>query len=299
MTMLHRVSRFVWFVPMISLLTTCGAPPAPAAPNKATVVPTAAANKQPRVLVVAHRGGAALAPENTLAAFDNALRIGVDMVECDVHLSKDGELIVMHDSDVSRTTDGAGQITQMTLAEIRRLNAAAKFGSGTWAAQPPPTLSEVLDLIKDKAGVQIEIKTAAGNMRYPGIEKQVADSLNVRGMTDKALVISFDFPTLKDVKAIDPRIKTGALVNAQWMMARMAKSPEQILDEVVQATSADYFLPTSGSVNEALVKATHAKGLKLGTWTVDTTSEMERLAGWGVDAITSNKPYELKRALDK
>ena len=297
--MLHRVSRLVWFVPMIGLLTTCGTPSAPASPNKATVVPTFVAGKQPRVLAVAHRGGAALAPENTLAAFDNALKIGVDMVECDVHLSKDGELIVMHDSDVSRTTDGAGQITQMTLAEIRRLNAAAKFGSGTWAAQPPPTLSEVLDLIKDKAGVQIEIKTAAGNMRYPGIEKQVADSLNVRGMTDKALVISFDFPTLKDVKAIDPRIKTGALVNAQWMMARMAKSPEQILDEVVQATSADYFLPTSGSVNEALVKATHAKGLKLGTWTVDTTSEMERLAGWGVDAITSNKPDELKRALDK
>ena len=63
-------------------------------------------------------------------------------------------------------------------------------------------------------------------------------------MTDKAIVISFDFPTLKDIKAIDPRIKTGALVNAQWMMARMTKSPEEIVDEVVQATGADYFMPT-------------------------------------------------------
>ncbi len=297
--MLHRVSRLVWFVPMIGLLTSCGAPPAPAPPNKATVIPTFVTGKQPRVLVVAHRGGAALAPENTLAAFDNALKIGVDMVECDVHLSKDGELIVMHDSDVSRTTDGTGQITQLTLAEIKKLNAAAKFGTGDWAAQPPPTLDQVLDLIKGKAGVQIEIKTAAGSARYSGIERKVADSLNARGMTDKALIISFDFPTLQDVKAIDPRIKTGALVNAQWMMARTTKSPEQILDEVIQATGADYFLPTSGSVNEELVKATHAKGLKLGTWTVDTTSEMERLAGWGADAITSNKPDELKRALDK
>ena len=277
----------------------CGAPSAPAASSKATAVPTSAADKQPHVLAVAHRGGAALAPENTLAAFDNALKIGVDMVECDVHLSRDGELIVMHDSDVSRTTDGTGQIAQMTLAEIKRLNAAAKFGSGAWAAQPPPTLGEVLDLIKGKAGIQIEVKTAAGNTRYPGIEKQVANSLNAKGMTDGALVISFDFPTLKDIKALDARIKTGALVNAQWMMARMTKSPEQILDEVIQATSADYFMPTSGSVNEALVKATHAKGLKIGTWTVDATSEMRRLAGWGVDGITSNKPDELKRTLDK
>jgi len=249
------------------------------------------------VLVVAHRGGAALAPENTLAAFENALKIGVDQVECDVHLSRDGELIVMHDPDVSRTTNGAGQIGELTLAEIKTLNAAAKFGGGAWAAQPPPTLGELLDLVKGKAGIQIEIKTAAGNARYPGIEKKVADLLDARGMTDKAIVISFDFPTLKDIKAIDPRIKTGALVNSQWMTARMAKSPDQILDEIVQATGADYYMPTAGSVSEALVKATHAKGVKMGVWTVDAASDMRRLAGWGVDAITSNKPDELKRAM--
>ena len=273
---------------------------APAQPTQTlAVTATAKAEAGPTVLAVAHRGGAALAPENTLAAFDNAQKIGVDMVECDVHLSKDGELVVMHDPDVSRTTNGTGQIGEMTLAEIKKLNAAAKFSGGTFAAQPPPTLGELLDLIKGKAGIQIEIKLAAGNARYPGIEKKVVDALNAKGMTDKAIVISFDFPTLKDVKAIDPRIKTGALVNAQWMMARMTRSPEQILDEVVQSTGADYFMPTSGSVTEALVKATHAKGLKLGTWTVDATAEMKRLAGWGVDGITSNRPDELKRTLGR
>ena len=192
-------------------------------------------------LVVAHRGGAALAPENTLGAFENALKIGVDQVECDVHVSQDGELIVMHDPNVSRTTDGNGQISQMTLAEIKKLNAAAKFSGGAWPAQPPPTLGELLDLVKGKAGIQIEIKLAAGNARYPGIEKKVADALAERGMTDKAIVISFDFPTLKDIKAIDPRLKTGALVNAQWMMGRMTKSPDEIVGEVAQATGADYF----------------------------------------------------------
>lgn len=251
------------------------------------------------VLVVAHRGGAALAPENTLAAFENALKIGVDQVECDVHLSKDGELVIMHDPDVSRTTNGTGQIGEMTLAEIKKLNDAAKFGDGSWPEQKVPTLVEVLDVVKGKAGIQIEIKVAAGNARYPGIEKKVADALATRNMADQAIVISFDFPTLKDIKAIDPRIKTGALVNAQWMMARMAKSPEEIVGEVIQTTGADYFMPTSGSVTEALVKATHAKGMKLGTWTVDATGEMKRLAGWGVDGITSNRPDELKQTLGR
>ena len=271
---------------------------APAQPTQ-TVAATATTQVQaePTVLVVAHRGGAALAPENTLAAFENALKMGVDQVECDVHLSKDGELIVMHDPNVSRTTDGNGQIGEMTLAEIKKLNAAAKFSGGTFAAQPPPTLGELLDLIKDKVGIQIEIKLAAGNARYPGIEKKVVDALNAKGMAGKAVVISLDFPTLKDIKAIGSRIKTGALVNTQWMTARMTKSPEEIVDEVIQSTGADYIMPTSGSVTEALVKATHAKGLKLGTWTVDTQAEMKRLAGWGVDGITSNKPDELRRTL--
>ena len=251
------------------------------------------------VLVVAHRGGAALAPENTLVAFENALKIGVDQVECDVHLSKDGELVVMHDPNVSRTTNGTGQISGLTLAELKKLNAAAKFGNGAWPEQRIPTLDELLNLVKGKAGIQIEIKTSAGNARYPGIEKKVADLLNSKGMTDKAIVISFDFPTLKDIKATDPRIQTGALVNTQWMSARMTKSPEQVLDEVTQATGADYFMPTAGSVSEALVKAAHAKGLKMGAWTVDATSDMRRLAEFGVDAITSNKPDELKRTLGK
>jgi len=272
---------------------------ATAQPTQAVAVTATAERVGPTVLVVAHRGGAALAPENTLAAFENALKIGVDQVECDVHVSKDGELVVMHDPDVSRTTNGTGQIGEMTLAEIKKLNAAAKFGNAAWPEQKVSTLGELLDLVKGKASIQIEIKLAAGNARYPGIEKKVADTLYAKGMTDKAIVISFDFPTLKDVKAIDPRVKTGALVNAQWMSSRMTKSPEQILDEVVQATGADYFMPAAGAVSEPLVKATHLRGLKMGVWTVDAPQDMRRLAGFGVDAITSNRPDELKRTMGK
>jgi glycerophosphoryl diester phosphodiesterase len=285
------------FVLIALLLTACGTTPTltpaaiPGSPSPQATLPD--------VLVVAHRGGAALAPENTLVAFGNAIKIGVDMVECDVHLSKDGELVVMHDPDLARTTNGAGQISGLTLAELKKLNAAAKFGNGDWPEQQIPTLDELLDLVKGKVGIQIEIKTSASNARYPGIEKKVADLLNSKGMTDKAIVISFDFPTLKDIKAIDPRIKTGALVNAQWMMAHITQSPDQILDQVIQATDADYFMPTATAVSEALVKAVHAHGRKIGVWTVDAPQDMRRLAGWGVDGITSNRPDELKRTLGK
>ncbi len=285
-----------FLLPAALLLNACAGPAsAPAAP----LAPSTASGAWPGVLVVAHRGGAALAPENTLVAFDNALKIGVEMVECDVHLSKDGELVVMHDPNVSRTTDGTGQIGSLTLAELRKLNAAAKFGNGAWAAQPVPTLAELLDLVKGKAGIQIEIKTTAGKTRYPGIERKVVDLVNARGMADRVLIISFDFPTLKDVKTIAPQIKTGALVDAPWMSAHMTQSPDQILDEVGKATGADYFMPTAGSISEPLVKAAHARGIKVGAWTVDAPQDMRRLAGWGVDAITSNKPDELKHTMGR
>jgi len=248
------------------------------------------------IAVVAHRGGAALAPENTLGAFENALKIGVDMVECDVHLSKDGEVVVMHDPDISRTTNGTGQIGALTLAELKQLNAAAKFADPKWSPQAVPTLAQVLDLVKGKAGIQIEIKLAAGNKRYDGIEKKVIDLVNARGMTNDVIIISFDFPTIQDVKKIDSRIKTGALSRGDWVMAM---SPEQIAVEIMTTTGADYFMPTAGVLNETMVRAIHGRGAKIGVWTVNAASDMQRLAGWGVDAITSDRPDELKRALGR
>lgn len=248
-----------------------------------------------RPLIVAHRGGAALAPENTLAAFENAIKLGVDMVETDVHLTKDGEVVVMHDFTVSRTTDGTGQISELALAELKKLNAAAKF-SGGFAAQTILTLAELLDLVKGKAGIQIEIKTGAGGARYAGIEKKVIDLVNARGMANDVIIISFDFPTIKEVKAIDSRIQTGALVRADWFVTR---NPEKSVADAIEQTGADYFMPTASPVNQAIVQAVHARGLKIGVWTVNAQSDMKRYAGFGVDAITSDRPDELKRALGR
>ena len=265
------------------------------APTVAGVPPA----KPSGALVVAHRGGAALMPENTLAAFEHALKLGVDQVETDVHLSKDGAVVIMHDPNVATTTNGNGAISDLTLAELEKLNAAAKNAKGGVAQQKVPTLAEALDLVKGKADIQIEIKVGVGGARYPGIEKKVIDLLAARGMTSNAIIISIDFPTLKEVKQIDARIQTGAIVDARWFATRLTASPEQIVSEIIETTGADFFMPTSTTVTEPLVRAVHTRRLKIGTWTVNTAGEMKRLADWGVDGITTNYPDVLKGVLGK
>jgi len=306
--------RKLFWLGLVILLAACSAPtPVPTPTANVSAILTASA-PQPKTnanapvttptvpfksLNVAHRGGAALMPENTLSAFENALKIGVDQLETDVHLSKDGQVIIMHDPNVATTTNGTGQIKDLTLDELKKLNAAAKNAKGGVTQQEIPTLAQVLDLAKGKAGIQIEIKVGAGNARYPGIEQKVIDLVNARGMTNDVIIISFDFPTIKDVKALDPRIKTGAIVDQRWFSSRASASPEQIVAEIIDTTGADFFMPTSSLVTEALVRAVHARGLKIGTWTVNTAGEMKRLAEWGVDGITTNNPDVLKGVLGK
>jgi glycerophosphoryl diester phosphodiesterase len=304
------MKQFFFFI-FVLFLAACSSPAPTATPNTSAIL-TATAPQQPtsvaqkssspissatvRPLVVAHRGGAALAPENTLGAFANAIQLGgVDMVECDVHLSQDGELIVMHDPNVATTTNGNGMIADLPLADLKKLNAAAKFPGG-YAEQKIPTLGEVLDLVRGKVGIQIEIKNAPGNGRYAGIEQKVIDAVNARGMLNDVIIISFDFGILKDVKQIEPRVKTGALVRADWFQTR---SPEKSVSDAIQQTGAEYFMPTASPVTQAIVDAAHARGIKMGVWTVDAPSDMKRYAGFGIDAITTNRPDELKKVLGK
>lgn len=313
--------KYLWLRTLISLsaisavpffLAGCGttapAPTPTSVPAAAPVArptaapaaqPTPTAQTWPGILVVAHRGGAALAPENTLGAFANALKIGVDMVECDVHLSKDGELVVMHDPDLTRTTDGNGFIYQMDLADIQKLDAAAKFKGGPWPAERVPTLDEVLDLVKGKTKIQIEIKVEKFLGRYAGIEQKVIDAVNARGMVDDVVIISFDFPTIAEVKKLDPHFKTGALMNATTLSLNAKRPHDEFVAEVLQQTGADYIMPSAAGVSDLLVNAVHAAGLKIGVWTVDGPGEMRRMAEWGVDAITTNAPDVLKQVLGR
>lgn len=266
--------------------------PAPAAASEATLRrPARAGARAP--LVVAHRGGAALAPENTLGAFANAIRLGAEWVECDVHLSRDSAVVVMHDPTVDRTTDGHGELRDLSLADLRALDAAA-HAPGAHAREPVPTLAELLDLARGRIGVQVEIKLDARGRRDPGIERRVVDLVNARGMRSQVIVISFDVPTLREVKRIDPAITTGFLLGDDWFRDRGGDGARTLAD-AIGMTGADWFLPAAPPVDSALVRAAHARGVRVGVWTLDRPEDLAKWSAIGVDAITTNRPDALLR----
>src|ERR687886_2515618 len=156
-----------------------------------------------RVWVVGHRGAMGHCPENTLASFERALELGADWIELDVHLSRDGALVVIHDESLDRTTDGHGLVKDHTLAELKRLDAGAWFGAA-FAGQGIPTLDEVLVWAGERDTiVDIEIKNAP--IYYAGIEEAVIRTLDRYGMTERAIVISFDHRSVARVKTTDSR----------------------------------------------------------------------------------------------
>src|SRR5713226_1325603 len=160
---------------------------------------------------IAHRGGSLLAPENTLAAFRNALTLPVDTIEMDVQMSRDGYPIVFHDNTVERLTNGEGNILDLDFAYLRSLNVAAHF-SGNWpAAEQIPTLREVLDLASGRVQVQIEIKTSQRDGvygRYPQIVEAVVNEVRATAMLQQAVIISFDWSVLPVVKSLEPTLAT-------------------------------------------------------------------------------------------
>ncbi len=201
---------------------------------------TAPAPAPARVLRVAHRGAAGLAPENTLAAFKVGLTYEPDALELDVHLSKDGQLVVIHDPTLARTTNLSGEVVNYTASELAAADAAAKwFGPAPEGPQGVPTLDEVLALAKGRAGVQIEVKVREDKARYPGIEAKLVETLRAHGMLDEIVVISFDFPTLVEIKRLEPRLKTAALISTAYLQGVGRGGPEKVAEEIA-ALNAEY-----------------------------------------------------------
>jgi len=217
-----------------------------------------------RIIKIAHRGASAYEPENTLRAFEEAIRLGADMIELDVRLSKDGELVVIHDDRLERTTDGFGFVGDKTLAELKTLDA----GRG----EKIPTLREVLDITKGRARLVIELKEE-------GTEELALNLIRESGSTDEVIVVSFSLAILRKVKELSRDIKTGAIY---FMSANPIRR--------VKESSADAIAPYHYFVTKALVKEAHENNLIVIPWTVDSKSRAQKLIEMGVDGIVSNKP---------
>lgn len=245
--------------------------------------------------LVAHRGGAALAPENTLAAFENAVSLGVAAVEMDVHLTQDGEVVVFHDNILDNKTDGQGNIADTTWAALQTLNAAAKFPNGWPEPVAIPSLAQVIRALKGKVRMQIEIKLREHEgrySRYPQIEAKVVDILRKEDVLNEVLLISYDWGCLITSKTLEPRIRIGTIV-APESLARLPIHNQMTpfaLVKTIESLEADYMNVESNLVTKYLVDAAHANGLKVAAWTVNEPALMQRLAALGIDSITSDRP---------
>jgi len=252
----------------------------------------------PEIQAVAHRGGAALAPENTLAAFRSGLAYGTDALELDVHLSLDGHLVVMHDPAVDRTTSGTGFIADQSLAQLKTLDASARFKGPAAGWQEIPTLEEVLELLaapgNECVELQVEIKLRADGSRYPGIEEALVAALRRATLIERTTVISFDFPTLTTVAGLEPGLRTCALVGKDYFKAAAAIPPGQIARSLA-ALGVDGVGVREQDLAPGLYEALRHAGLGVGAWTVDDPKRMRQLAALGVDFITSNRPDLLRQ----
>jgi len=244
------------------------------------------------IQLVAHRGGSHLAPQNTLAAFRNALTFPIDAIELDVHMSRDGHAIVFHDYTVEKLTNGAGNILDLDFDELRSLNVAAHFPGGWPEAQQIPTLTEVLNLAKGRAQVYIEIKPSKRDGvfgRYPHIAETVVEEVRAAGMLADVLIISFDWQVLHQIKTLEPALKMGALVSTDVWNPR-EKNALAVLTERVAALSCDWINMDSKLFTDEMPETFHQSGFQLGIWTVNTLRDMRRLASAGVDSLTSDRP---------
>lgn len=232
------------------------------------------------MLNIAHRGASGTFPENTLSAFRAAIDAQADMCELDVQLTRDGAVVVIHDDTVERTTDGKGEVAELTLAELQRLDAGARFRDGAVKGERIPTLDEVFAVTAGRCGLNIELKAG-------GLEHQVAQIMQARDAFSGSIVSSFDWQYLKKIQQLHFNIRIALLAD---------EKPVDLMINAV-AMRAYSINPRWDMVTADLCKAAHERSLKVYTWTVDADARMRALMECGVDGIMTNYPERLRTVL--
>ncbi|WP_026369197.1 glycerophosphodiester phosphodiesterase [Kallotenue papyrolyticum] len=243
----------------------------------------AAFGNRPGPYLIGHRGASGYAPENTMASFERAVAMGVDAIELDVHPTRDGELVVIHDPTLERTTNGRGLVSAHTLAELQQLDAGSWFDPA-FAGERIPSLSEVLAWARGRTKVVIEIKQ--GPIFYQGIEAQLLATLERTGMRDQVLVISFDHHSVRALKRLAPEIPTGVLYAGRC------------IDPVAlaRAAEADGLMPYWALLTREEVEAAHAAGLFISPWG-GPEQDYHFILATGVDAVAADFPDRPQQAL--
>ncbi|MDR7518350.1 MAG: glycerophosphodiester phosphodiesterase family protein [Armatimonadota bacterium] len=251
----------------------------------------------PTVDVHAHRGGAGLAPENTLAAFRNALALGADYLEMDLHASADGEVVVIHDATLQRTTNGRGYVRQTPLAELQRLDAGSWF-HGRFAGERIPTLREVLEMVRvwgdSRIRLNLETKYDANAPPPADFEERILGLVREAGMADRILLQSFFYPSLVRVRALNAAVPTAVL-------RRVSDIPSDAV-AVVREARASVYSPNFRLIGPDVIEALHRAGVPVVPWTVNEPADMERMLEAGIgrlpgDGIITDYPDRLLQLL--
>lgn len=229
---------------------------------------------------IGHRGARGYAPENTLASFKKAIELGVDAIELDVQLCKSGELVVMHDDTVDRTTDGSGLVKKMKLKELKELDA----GMG----ERIPTLEEVLDLVNRRVKANIELK---GPKTAKPAMKLIDEYVKNKGWSlDDFIISSFKRKELKEARSFNPTIQIGVLISKPRLIDRWSF-------RFAQKIRARFICPGKKLVTKRFVCKAHKYGLKVFVWTANDPKDIKKLIKAGVDGIFSDYPDRLTKTV--
>ena len=216
--------------------------------------------------IIAHRGASFLEPENTLRAVKKAIKMGANFVEVDVRMSKDNELVIMHDPDVDRTANGNGFVKDYTLQELKKLDAGQE--------ETIPTLDEIISCVKDRIGLVIEIKE-------PGTEVKVLEKINENNL-ENVMLTSFYHKSIKNARKINPSVDAGIIFSCQ---------PVNV-NQMASSACANVIFPGYKYLDEELIEQAHENGISVYPWTVDDEGMFEKLVEMGVDGIVTNKLVE-------
>ena len=233
-------------------------------------------------LVLAHRGANKVAPQNTIPAFQRSIEFLADGIETDVHLCLDNEIVICHNYTIDDTSNGVGRIDEMTLEELKRYDFGSYFNKN-FAGVSLPTLNELLDVVKDMALINIEIK-------------KVVEKIHEYGIVGNSIVSCFDPECVRQVKEFDKNIQTALLyegndLGKEIMSFGVAKYCKQL---GVDAAHPEYFLISHKEVMEL-----HNSGIKVNPWTVNEKEDIVKLTNWGCDALITDVPDFCRKVLEK
>jgi glycerophosphoryl diester phosphodiesterase len=245
-----------------------------------------------RPLVAAHRGGALLWPENSLLAFRNALALGAEFLETDVHLTRDGQLVILHDPTLDRTTTGQGAVRDVTAAQLTGMR--LKAADGTVTSEPVPMLAQLLELMKpSSARLLLEIKVGPGRERYAEIEEKTLAQVRQHGVMDRVVIMAFEGPTIRRVRELAPGVPTTLLVSRVRVEREGVPAREAV--SWAKAAGATDLGMDHRALDADVVAAARAARLRVAAWTVNEEADIRRVIALGADIVISDRPDLAKR----